>query len=195
MTWRGKAETFENVYHYDLSPNPSDELITAILDELKRLETSVFAPAVTITQGRAHGPTHLEKDDDVMRVVKDYAQVCSGPGSVVVPFELATVAQWYIGRSEKGYKQILRKYFHVCGLNNPGPAGALGNANLQAVERSDLEAKYSNFKSLGLGTMGTVTMCNPQGKQIPLATPTVLLPQLRVRQFRRGSKRKKRATS
>jgi hypothetical protein len=183
MLWRGQAEEFENTYHYDLSPNPSESLFQEVLNALVTEEKHIHTGVVTYLRARVHGPTNGTQAEDQMRLAVDLAGTGEGPQGVPIPREMAVVASWYLGRSAKGYKRFLRKYYHVGFMNAPGSDAALGNANMSASERDFWRARINDVKVLTVNA-AAVTLCAPNGDMVPIGTPTEVLPALHVRQFR-----------
>lgn len=185
--WRGKAEEFENVYHYDRNPDlmteqDYDALVNAIVD----IEKTIFANTVTFLRAVVHGPTHLTKDEDRMRFAKDL----TGTGSVLnaepIPREMAVVTQLYMGRSPAPHfrKTFLRKYWHVCSLQAADGNGRLGNEAMTSTNRDFYKGKLNALKTV-VAQGVNMNLCKPNGHGVPLGTDAFCLPQLRVRQFRR----------
>lgn len=186
VTWRGQEEEFENVYHYDFGIGvPTEAGFIDLLNAIRDIEKPLHAQTVTFLQGRAHGPTNGTQAEDQMRAVVDWSgQVGDSLNSNVIPFELAAVVSWYVGRSSRGYKRFLRKFWHVCGMQGTTGQGALGNTTIAAADKTKFTNAANNLKNIVIGGQGNA-LCTPQGSNLPAGTNPKVLDYLHTRQFRR----------
>lgn len=186
VTWRGQAEEFSNVYHFDIDNVPDEEKCLATLNKLADEEKKIHANVVTFVRGRAYGPTDSGPAANIMRAVADF----SGTGTLIpagmIPYELAVVVQFYVGRGPRGGKQFIRKYFHSCGLlsSDGDTPGGSGNGPLTADDKTPFSTHMSNIKNLSVGT-DNFPICTPNAKHLPLLSNPEVLNHLHTRQFRR----------
>jgi len=188
VTWRGQLEEFENVYHYDTSsPISTDAGWSDLIDQIVAAEKPRFGAVVSWKQARVHGPTNTTQAEDVMVYVKDL----SGSGTIAgagaaMPYESTIVAQFYLGRSARGYKRFLRKYYHTCKLASTasGSGVELGNAQLSAADKQPYIDLLNALKTLVVGGSNN-DLCSPSGTHLPLGSSPTVLNYTHVRQFRR----------
>lgn len=191
-TWRGAVEQFASVFHYDTPPasTQSDADLETILDSLIATIRPQLAETITIVKGQVNGPTDQGAAADIMRVVKDVSFVGTNSVGAFLPLEECFVVSWYVGRSARGYKRFLRKYFRLGRAqgDSQGSAGALGNGPLAAASITPVKAMANSLKNLQNGTENW-PICTPQGDHLPLNTDAQVLPHLHTRQMRRGRRR------
>ncbi len=192
ISWHGKAEETENVYHF-ITPIDGADVgsLEALATALVNAEKTVFGSNVTFKQVRIHGPTNTTPADDKMIAVKDMTGVGSqAPGSYLPP-ELSMVASFYVGRSSRGYKRFLRKFLHLGIL--PGGAGNASMANGELALPSTAKTPVVNFmnsvKNLSTG-LATYNICTPDGTGLPVGSAPTVLDYTYTRQFRAGRRRK-----
>lgn len=184
--WRGKAEEFENVYHYDV-PNVSTQAgYNDLVDAIVSLEKSFHGSEVAFKRAAVHGPTNEGKMADQMIFAKDLSGVGAISGGQPIAKEHAVVAQIYMGRSPAPHfrKTFLRKYWHVCRLYVADAAGQLGNSAMNTTNTDFYITKMNAFKNITIGN-ATNGLVKPSGGGIPSGTNATVLAHLRTRQFRR----------
>lgn len=196
--WRGKSERWENTYHYDSqSPITSEQGFIDLLVAIRDIEKIVHGNDVAFVQGRAHGPIEYSgtppvknKEVDIMRAVVDWTgQVgVRATGAAVAP-ELAVITSVLVGRSARGYKQILKKFWHVCRLLDAaaGDDASRGIGIIPGTARTLYSDQFNALRQVLIGG-NTNVMCTPQGKLWASGNPSVCQPYLHTRQFRRGRK-------
>ncbi len=184
--WRGTQEQFANVWHYNVSAGESNDTLTSLLDAIVAKEKEVFGTNVTFVQGRVNGPTNQGEALNVMRVIKDL----SGAGSYnpatasTTPGESAGVCSFYVGRNPAtGRKRFLRKYLHLGRIETSVADIVQGNTALDAAIKTRLKNWYESMKNMTVGA-STFPICTPQGDQLPLLTPGVVLDYLHTRQLK-----------
>lgn len=184
VTWRGATEEFENVYHYD-APNVSTQQGWADLaDAIMDIEQTFHSTAIRFERVRIHGPTDQTKDDDQMIFVGDAGFQGLATANAGMPKEMAVVVQLYMGRSARGYKTFLRKYYHTHHLPNSSAEQAAGNTALAAADLTYFQGKFNALKTISIGGFAN-DLVKPNGDGIPLGTSAQTLPYAHVRQFRR----------
>lgn len=187
VTWRGQPERFENVYHYDTPALDLDADWDALIDAIVAIEKPLHAAGVSWVQARVHGPTDTTKAEDVMRRVKDLSGSGTMAGSGgVTPYEMAFVCSFYVGRSPRGYKVYLRKYFHSCRMpsTTQGSAATFGNGAMAAADKTPFTSGMNNLKTITVG-FGSNDLVTPSGRHLPLGSSPIINDYLHVRQFRR----------
>jgi hypothetical protein len=185
VTWRGTKEEFSNVYHYDIDFPPTatgwDDLINAIVVEEKKAHSS----AVTYLRARVNGPTDQGDIADVTQHLKDLsgAGTMSGAGTTMAP-ELTMYASIYMGRSARGYKTYLRKYYHTQKLFSSGTAtDATAVTPLGSADKNALITILNALKTVTVGA-STNNLCKPNGQHIPAGGTWVVGDFVHTRQFR-----------
>lgn len=184
--WRGNPEQFENVYHFDTPSITTDAGWDELIDAVVAIEKPLFASMVSWIQARVHGPTNTTKAEDVMIRVKDLTGSGTLPGSgALTPLEMAIVASVYLGRSPRGFKVFLRKYWHTGRLaSSPtGSSAALGNAALLAGDKTPYVNAFNSMRQITIGP-GNNTLCTPSGRPFPAGATVNVANHLHVRQFR-----------
>lgn len=123
VQWRGGPAEVSNVYHYKVGALESFD-DNGLIDELVRLEKTVYGNTVTFTKARTWGPTDGSMADNKMREVR--ALTGTGAAAVATPFypELAVMIYWPLGRyGIRNHPQYLRKWHHFMhgkGLSTDG---------------------------------------------------------------------------
>lgn len=188
VLWRGQAEEFSNVYHYDTGePISSEDFMNGLIDAVVAQEKQGHSDKVTFLRARLYGPTDQGPAANKMLMVKDLSGAGTQAVSADIPFEMAVVCQYYVGRGPAGGKQFIRKYYHQCGLagitaNSPPQ---LGNAALPVNAKSNAQAMLTNLKNITINGIN-VPICTPKGKHLPLLSGDAeVLDHLHTRQFRR----------
>lgn len=184
FSWRGTDEFFENVYHYDTgSWVETDAGWNELIDDVVTIEKSFHSSEITFTKARIHGPTNTTKADDKMLYIKDLSGTGSGTTATGMPKEMAVVVQLYMGRTQRGYKSFLRKYYHTRHMPNSTGEALAGNAQMAAADRTYFAGKLDSLKTVLVGS-NTVDLCKPSGEHIPLATGAYCHPYLHTRQLK-----------
>lgn len=197
IRWRGKNETTENVYHYDTGiVPPTDAGWNDLADALVAKERSIFGSNVKFLQVRIHGPTDQGQDDDIMRFVKDYANIFGQAATTIeMPPELAAVYSFYIGRSERGYKRYLRKFLHLGNVPASGNFGySIGKDPMGAATRTAITTFANDTKAIAVGGNDNI-LCAPNGTKVPSGATPIVSDFAHTRQFRRGRKRRTSAAA
>lgn len=188
--WHGEEEEFSNVFHFDAPALINSEGgWESLADQVVSALRPIMASTVTFRRVRVHGPTHLSKAEDQMRLVKDL----TGAGTLAVNFDIApencVVADLYVGRGPKGGKQFLRKYLHTCGLTAAGSSNAAqGRTSIVQAARTPFETALNSLLTVNVGGVPN-QICTPNGKLPPGGNSFAVNPYVASRQFRRGRKR------
>jgi hypothetical protein len=191
-SWKGLTEEYSNVLHYDAGAllnteggfeNLADQVVAAL--------RPLFHTEVTFKRVRVHGPTHLGKVEDQMRLVKDLTGTGSMTSAVVLNPEVAVVADVYMGRGPKGGKQYLRKYFRSLRLPGTGASEAMsrGMSPLATAQKTPYVSAMNTLKTVSVAGF-TNDICNKEGKHLPLGSDWTVNDYVATRQFRKGKKRK-----
>lgn len=186
--WRGQAEEFSNVFHYDIDvSDQGNERLELVLDAIVNNMRPIFGSEVTFVRGRVNGPTNQGAAADTMRVIKDY----SGAGTRAptsggtIGKESAVVVSMYVGRNPAtGRKRFLRKFLHVGVINSQSDPVRLGSSQLPASEITFFEDWFESMKNLTIPPDVAVPIVTPQGDGLPLNTEAVCLPYLHTRQLK-----------
>lgn len=184
VTWRGIAEEFSNVYHYDAPAGVLDSALESVADGIVTEEKKVHTSAVTFVRARVWGPTDQGPGPSETRVIKDL----SGAGNMLaggdyIYMEAAVVVQWYIGRSSlTGRKRFLRKFIHSMALPS-STTGRLGDVAIGSANKTVYTTYGNAVKTLTVGAVG-FDLCTPDGDHLPLGTSPQILDYLHVRQFK-----------
>lgn len=189
VSWRGKTEQFSNVTHYDVGPMAG---YTAqgwldMIDAVAAAEKPAFGSVVTFVSGRVWGDVLLPPQDTVTLGLKDLSGSGTQSGGADLPYELAVVAQKYVGRSPIFQRKLfLRKYLHICRGSSTAAAGSLlGNTSLGANEKA-IGVDYGNrMQTITVGP-AIHDMCTPKGVKHNAIGGQVwtALNHLHTRQFR-----------
>lgn len=190
-TWHGHVEEWENVYHYETPTITSDDGWNELVDAVVAQERTIHSGGVNFVRARVHGPTDTTQAEDVMRFVKDLSGVGTLAISQNMAHELAVVGSIYLGRSTKGYKVFLRKYWHSRGIGGTGATAdhVLGSGVLGTNQKAPFVAAYNALKLITIGAGGN-RLVTPKGRPIPLGTDAKIADYVHTRQFKRGRKRK-----
>jgi hypothetical protein len=180
-TWRGTAEEFANVYHYDAT---ADTMAVDVIDAVVAEERKVMGNNVNFLRAQAWGPADGTKLQSQMLVQKNLTGVGAVATGEITAKEMAAVVQWDTGRvNTRGGKIFYRKYLHIGRLNGTDAEGAKGNGPLLTAAKDLIVAYGNNVKNV-VGINGA-SICDKQGRKLPLNTAPVVLPHLHTRQFRR----------
>jgi hypothetical protein len=183
-TWRGATEEFENVYHYDTPAINTSAGWEDLVNSIVTAEKTFHSTNVNFLRARIHGPTNTTQGDDVMRHVQDLSGAGGGSVATNMPREMTIVCQLYMGRTERGYKAFLRKYWHTEHAPNSGAGATAGNTALAAADKTYFAGKLDGLKSLNIGP-GACHLCKPNGDHVPAGTGAQCLDYAHIRQFRR----------
>lgn len=184
--WRGSQEQYSNVYHYDTAAAiTTDAGWDALIDAIVAKEKEMHGASVTYVQGRVNGPTNAGEAANVMRRIKDLSGTGTMTGSgVAVPAELAICVQLFLGRSTRGYKRFLRKYYHTRKLPTSGTTtDGFGETALSSGDQAYFESRVNDLKTITIGANAN-DLCAPNGDHLPLGTNAECLDYARTRQFR-----------
>lgn len=187
VTWRGQAEKFSNVYHYDTSsPINTDSGWDSLIDQIVALEKPAFHSSITWVQGRVWGPTNTGQANSVTQRVKDLSGAGTLSAAAQLPYEMTLVGQFYMGRSSTTQrKTFLRKYYHVGALavSTSGGHPALGNQALAAGDKTPITTLMNGLKTITVGGSSN-DLCKPNGAHLPVGSSPQVLDYLHVRQFK-----------
>ncbi len=180
-TWRGGAEEFSNVYHFDTAVDTtSDEVIDAVV----AAEQTVHGPGVAFKNAKAFGPTDGLPAQNVMLADRTLTQFGTMPTAVTAGKELAAVVQWDTGRKNtRGGRIFYRKYLHPGALGTGNDDAGKGNVAMTQAQQ-DLFVAYGNDVKNAVGLSGA-NLTDAKGRALPIGTPATVLPHLHTRQFRR----------
>lgn len=197
-TWRGVPEEFENVYHYDTELRTSQADFEELVNDIVRVERTIHTADVSFVRARVHGPTDgtladgtKDKAADIMRYVVDLTGTGAALAGAAIGPEASYVGRWYLGRSAKGYKQYLKKFFHTrVILGGTGNVDiAFGVAPLTQAQKDPMIAALNDLKNIIVGT-NQYNLTNSWGKGLPLGTDPEVADFIHNRQLRRGRKSK-----
>ncbi len=180
-SWRGQQEEFSNVYNYDTSTEVTSE---QVIDAVVTAEKGVFGSNVTFKNAKAYGPVDGTKLQNVMlkqKTLTGTGQVATG---TVAAKELSIVVMYDTGRlNTRGGRIFFRKYLHVGRLQGTDEEGAKGNQPLNTTAK-ELVVTYANAIKNPVGVSGA-SLCDKQGRKLPVNTTGRILPNMHTRQFRR----------
>jgi hypothetical protein len=180
-SWRGIAEEFTNVYHYDTSTEVTSE---QVLNGIVNAERQVFGSNVSYLRGQVYGPADGTILQNQMLLQKDLTGVGAVDTGSITAKELTAVVSWDTGRvNTRGGRIYLRKYLHIGRIAITDEDQAKGNGPLTQNVRDMLES-YGNAAKNVVGVSGA-SLCDKKGRKLPLGTNPVVLPHLHTRQFRR----------
>jgi hypothetical protein len=180
-SWRGINEEFTNVYHFDTSINTTSEQVA---DKLIEHERRFFAANVNFHRVLVWGPADGTKQENRMLVQRDLTGTGEAPVTKIMAKELCLIVQWDTGRvNTRGGKIYLRKYLHKGALAQDDEGAAKGNTALPPSAIAEAN-DYANYVKNLIGSTGA-SLCDKQGRKLPLATPAVVIPYAHTRQFRR----------
>lgn len=191
LNWHGHAEEWSSVYHYDTGTAPSEQGWNDLIDAIVAAERPLFGSDVSFKSARVHGPTNGTQAEDQMRFAKDLTGVGSSTSGIVVPPESCVVIEWSLGRSPRGYKQLLKKFMHM--VNIEGTGASQGHADGRSQLGTAHKAKFITYgNAVKAITIGPVTnnLCNSLGENFPAADQPTVLNYTHTRQFRKGRKRR-----
>jgi hypothetical protein len=179
--WRGIEEEFSNVYHFDTTvETTSDEVINGVVNA----ERQIYGDNVKFVKGQAWGPadgTQLQSQMLLQKPLTGFGALVTGAKTAQ---ELTAVVSWDTGRvNTRGGRIFLRKYAHVGRIDTSLEDVAKGNTALPQNIKEQYES-YGNSVKNAVG-INRATLCDKQGRQLPLNTPATVLPHLHTRQFRR----------
>ncbi len=182
LTWRGQAEQFANVYHFDTDAGyMSEDLVQAVI----AVERPAFSTQVKFRRAKVWGPTDQGVIASEMLLQADLTGTGSRASNFLTGFELAAVVSWNTGRkNSKGGPVFLRKYLHVGAITTAG-GPELGNTALPSQDLDILRNYGNGIKNVGGATGLAANLCDKKGRKLPLNTSPKILPHLHTRQFRR----------
>lgn len=199
VSWHGREEEWATVYHYDMSVgSPSEAGFQSMIDAIVAAERPLFNTTTKFVRARVHGPTDETNPDgtknreaDIMQLATDINLTGSASSSYTLPPELAVVVEWYLGRSDKGYKQILKKFMHGAALTGTGAGDqqTRGQTALSSSVKAPFITQANTLEVIGIGGV-TNTLSNAWGKIIPQPLTPTVKDYVVTRQFRRGKKRR-----
>lgn len=191
-SWRGSNEEFSNVYHYDTSTViNTDSGWEALVNDIVSREKDIHGQNVNFLRARVWGPTYEAseetqalKDASIMRWVGDLTGTGNIPSTYPIAKELAICVSFYVGRSARGYKRFLRKYWHVGAISagSTDPNDRMGNTALPVATRDSAKAVFEALKTVSVGGFSH-DLCTPGGDHLPLGSNAIVLAHLRTRQF------------
>lgn len=189
--FHGKAEEFDLVFHYNTGPSPTEagwiDLMNAIRTDLQ----SQYGAETTFVRGRVHGPSDAPNEEDrQMRAAVDFPLNTVGTkntGTALAP-ELAPIIEWDLGRSSRGYRQILKKFLRGCRLPTTDVNILQGRTELDTTSKNELTGLGNSLKQKTIGAVVN-NICNPSGKVFPAASLATTAKYVHSRQMRRGRKR------
>jgi hypothetical protein len=180
-SWRGIAEEFTNVYHYDAAVDTTSDQVA---DGVVNAERQVFGNNVSYKRVQVYGPADGTILQNRMLLQKDLTGVGAVDTGSVTAKELTAVVSWNTGRvNSRGGRIYLRKYLHVGRIAITDEDQAKGNGPLTPNVREMLES-YGNAAKNVVGASGA-SLCDKKGRKLPLGTNPIVLPHLHTRQFRR----------
>lgn len=173
-SFRGAAQVFANVYHYDSGVGaPSDAQLESLLDSIVAQEKTMHCTNVSFVRGRVWSSGGSPSANQ-MRVDK----ALSGAGTLSAlsgrDKERAELIRWRAGSDSKGRPVYLRKWYHS-GASNFGGTGCIGNAQLEQsaqVSQACRDAQETAADFMRTITSGGVvfTMEAETGRQISGST-------------------------
>lgn len=192
VQWHGHAEEFSNVYHYDTPAVMLDAGWSELIDKIVAAEKLVHSSAVTFVRAKVNGPTDQGEAANVMQFAKDLSGNGTATAQVSMAREAAYVCSFYLGRSQRGYKQILKKFVHSCAIVGATAAAGqeTGAAALAAGHKAPLITFMNSIKNINTGSADENNLCNDKGKHLPLASDPTVADYIYTRQFKRGRRRK-----
>lgn len=190
--WKGHVEEWENVYHYDTPAITSEAGWDELIDKIVTAEKVFLPSTVGFVRARVHGPTDQTKDDDVMRRVRDLTGSGSASPTGSIPPELAVVCSIYMGRSPRGYKRFLRKYYHGAALAGAGVGSgqSYATAALSASMKSLFTNNLDPLRAFMIA-LGQCQLVTPDGVHIPTGEAWKVNDYISTRQFKRGRKERR----
>src|SRR5215216_5832514 len=196
VLFHGSQEEWDTVYHYSTPTITTDAGWLDLANAIKAAEQPLYGADVTFKQVRIHGPTdHVNADgtknkaDDQMIAVLDLSGAGTSTSGQTIPPEMAVVLEWYLGRSNKGYKQILKKFFHGVTIAGTSPTTgmAFGRDALLADNKTKFITAGNNLKTISISA-GSNNIVNSWGKGLPTGTAPTVKDYVVTRQFRRRGK-------
>lgn len=183
VDWRGGAERFSNVYHYNVFGLNFVVDPEAFITQLVAAERQVFAGDVRFKVGRVWTAGGTARENE-MKLVKDLTGVGSAPSLTNIHRELAYLISWPLARkSNTGRKVYLRKYLHSCSIFSTSSTSSLlsGSFPITDTQRTPLMTYANAIHDLGFAN--NIELCSPSGER--RSGPPVVNSFLRHRQFRR----------
>lgn len=117
LTWRGRTQSFSNLYHYNM-PSPTEAELNAMLTALKNAEKPVHSTVVSFVEGRAWGPVNANGRGGRMEAVVTFTDAGTALDNNTLYRECAFLVTWALGRyGSKNRPQFLRKWLHCNSLH------------------------------------------------------------------------------
>ncbi len=181
VQWRNATEEFTNVWHFDTAVDMTSQ---ALANNVVSSERGFFGANVNFKKVQVWGPTDGTKQQSQMLLQQDLTGSGSGGTSTVCALETSAVVSWDTGRKNtRGGRIFLRKYLHMGQLAVADEPAAKGNTVLPAGELQRIKDFGAAMKNPS--SQNSAPICDKAGRRLPLLTPTVVLPHLHTRQFRR----------
>ena len=182
-SWRGKTQSFSNLYHYDVSGFSTGDHQN-VLTALKAAEVPVHSTAVNFVEGRAWGPVDSQGRGGSMVDGVIFSGTGSATQDLSIYKELAILCTWALGRyGSRNRPQFMRKWLHTMSLfggTNPPINGATAAASTPAAITTYMAA-VRVLTPTGGGT--AVNLMTPSG-HFPLGAGA-MYPYLEHHQFGR----------
>lgn len=174
ISFRGAAQVFANVYHYDSGVGaPSDANLETLLDNMVAQEKTMHSSAVSFVRGRVWSSGGSPSANQ-MRVDKNL----SGAGTLSTLSgrdpERATLIRWRAGSDSRGRPVYLRKWYHDHSGNFGGTSCLTSSQLGQTTEvsqacRDAQETAADFFRTITAGSI-VFTMEAETGRQISGST-------------------------
>ena len=173
ISYRGAAQPFANVYHYEGGLTPSANVsLENMLDQLVTKEKAIHSTAVAFLRGRVWS-TGLGQSENNMIVDKALSGTGAETPHTIMDRERAFLVRFRAGTDSRGRPVYLRKWWHL-DLNLVAST-AISNAMLQqtaemtTAQRAALVAIADGFKQLTVA--GTpMNLVSQQGRPISGST-------------------------
>lgn len=191
VNWHGRIEEWSSVYHYDTGVAPSEQGWSDLIDAIVAAERPLYGSGVLFKSARVHGPTNEDPEDDQMRFAKDLSLGGTSVSGIQAPPESCVVVEWSLGRSARGYKQLLKKFHHAVTIEGTSPSALHANGvnKLDSTHKAKFLTYGNAVKAITIGA-NTNNMCNAQGENFPASEQPTVLDYTYTRQFRKGRKRR-----
>lgn len=173
VSFRGAAQIFANVYHYnDAGGSPSDADLAALLNQLVVHEKAMHSTAITFVRGRVWSAGGTEAANQ-MRVDSSLSGTGSLTHETTMDRERAVLIRWRAGSDSRGRPVYLRKWYHACATTIGGvtiTTAVLANTGqISQASRDAAETQADNVVSETAGST-VFTLCGPSGRVITGAT-------------------------
>lgn len=173
VSFRGVAQTFANVYHYDSGGlAPTDTILEQLLDAVVAQEKVMHATAVTFRRGRVWTAGGSQASNQ-MRVDKALSGTGTPASDSSTDRERAVLVRWRAGTDSRGRPVYLRKFWHLLTSTLGGVAVASGllanTAGFTQGQRDNIETAADVFASITQGST-VFTLCGPTGRNITGST-------------------------